>query len=215
MSLRETYQLAHTAQCKLRIAVDRPDRNLRFMVGHAMHLDSLMLRIVEIEDSIDKSQHSSAVKFKGTGVGGNDRSATNSRTVKKSPPPATADHDTESDEDEYPEDVDESEETGLSLTRFPSGAAAPPRHPESEPQLIPSDGDSDSDEDLEDILNRDPDSLREIINNNSSGDQFLAELYNDVKKCSCHKTDAPSVERMWELPEQKTGVRTMVAEVAA
>ncbi|KIW50029.1 hypothetical protein PV05_11653 [Exophiala xenobiotica] len=50
-----TYTLAHTAQCKLKLAANRPDRNLRFVLGHAFTLDNLMLRIVEIENSSAKS----------------------------------------------------------------------------------------------------------------------------------------------------------------
>lgn len=50
-----TYTLAHTAQCKLKLAANRPDRNLRFVLGHAFTLDNLMLRIVEIENHSAKS----------------------------------------------------------------------------------------------------------------------------------------------------------------
>jgi hypothetical protein len=50
-----TYTLAHTAQCKLKLAANRPDRNLRFVLGHAFTLDNLMLRIVEIENNGAKS----------------------------------------------------------------------------------------------------------------------------------------------------------------
>lgn len=49
-----TYTLAHTAQCKLKLAANRPDRNLRFVLGHAFTLDNLMLRIVEIENQSSK-----------------------------------------------------------------------------------------------------------------------------------------------------------------
>ena len=94
MSLKQTYSFAHTAQCKLRIAVEQPDRDLRFMVGHAMHLDSLMLRIVEIEQSVDQAQHASGVKFKGTSI-----NKGNSAGARRSPPPST-EMETDSDEDE-------------------------------------------------------------------------------------------------------------------
>ncbi|OAL40077.1 hypothetical protein AYO20_00495 [Fonsecaea nubica] len=50
-----TYTLAHTAQCKLKLAANRPDRNLRFVLGHAFTLDNLMVRIVEIENQNAKS----------------------------------------------------------------------------------------------------------------------------------------------------------------
>ncbi len=47
---RETYLIAHSAQCKLNLAANRPDRNLRFVLGHAFTLDKVLLRIVEIEN---------------------------------------------------------------------------------------------------------------------------------------------------------------------
>ncbi|EXJ85566.1 hypothetical protein A1O1_05930 [Capronia coronata CBS 617.96] len=50
LSPTTAYTLAHTAQCKLKLAANRPDRNLRFVLGHAFTLDNLMLRIVEIEN---------------------------------------------------------------------------------------------------------------------------------------------------------------------
>ncbi|KAK2625998.1 hypothetical protein QTJ16_004260 [Diplocarpon rosae] len=49
MSTRDTYKIAHTARCKLQMAADSPDRNLRFILGHAFTLDNLRLRIAEIE----------------------------------------------------------------------------------------------------------------------------------------------------------------------
>ncbi len=55
-----TYTLAHTAQCKLKLAANRPDRNLRFVLGHAFTLDNLMLRIVEIENKSAKSEFEEA-----------------------------------------------------------------------------------------------------------------------------------------------------------
>ena len=55
-SQHETYQIAHTAKCKLHIAANRPDRNLRFVLGHAFTLDNLLLRIVEIENHSAKDE---------------------------------------------------------------------------------------------------------------------------------------------------------------
>lgn len=57
-----TYTLAHTAQCKLKLAANRPDRNLRFVLGHAFTLDNLMLRIVEIENQNAKSMFREGTK---------------------------------------------------------------------------------------------------------------------------------------------------------
>jgi len=209
MSLKETYSLAHTAQCKLRMAAERPDRNLRFLVGHAMHLDSLMLRIVQIEETIDQPQHASEVKFKGAGI---DSEHHKSPLSCRSPPPQAEEEDEELDQEPIDDDAEEDDEDDdLGLTRFASGTAEPPRYPENPPQLIPSDEDSES-SDEEDY---NPDLLKDIISKNNDGDQFLADLYNDVKGCICHKSDAPAVGRMWELPSEKGGVRTAVAEIKA
>lgn len=64
-----TYTLAHTAQCKLKLAANRPDRNLRFVLGHAFTLDNLMLRIVEIENKGAKSAFEEGQKV-ASGHGG-------------------------------------------------------------------------------------------------------------------------------------------------
>lgn len=56
------YSLAHTAQCKLKLAANRPDRNLRFVLGHAFTLDNVMLRIVEIENQGAKSAYGEGTK---------------------------------------------------------------------------------------------------------------------------------------------------------
>lgn len=63
ITTKQTYSIAHSAQCKLHIAANRPDRNLRFVLGHAFTLDKVLLRIVEIEnysakDQFDNSQPS-------------------------------------------------------------------------------------------------------------------------------------------------------------
>jgi hypothetical protein len=56
MASNETYKLAHTARCKLHMAAKEPDRNLRFLLGHAFTLDKLMLRVAEIETSSDSDE---------------------------------------------------------------------------------------------------------------------------------------------------------------
>jgi hypothetical protein len=210
MSLKETYTLAHTAKCKLYLAADRPDRNLRFLVGHAMHLDSLMLRIVEIEESIEKPAHSSGISFKGVSHGSH-QPPQKSPLARRSPPPKSAEDEYDSDE-EVEDDEAEIGEGELSLTRFPSGSARPPRDAPA-PPLDPSDGeDSDSSDDEE--YNWDPAFLRDLVKTDS--DQNLKNLYHDVSSCPCHKGEGPKVERVWELPNQeggKEGVRFAVAEI--
>ena len=109
MSLKDTWTLAHTAQCKLHLAVNRPDRNWRFVVGHAVHLDSLMLRIVEMEEDIVQSEQSTDVKFKGAGnaqmCGGPPHKSSNTgRGRARSPPPPQR---LDSSSEEEDEDVDD------------------------------------------------------------------------------------------------------------
>jgi hypothetical protein len=216
MSLKDTWTLAHTAQCKLHLAVNRPDRNWRFVVGHAVHLDSLMLRIVEMEEDIVQSEQSTDVKFKGAGnaqmCGGPPYQSSNTgrRRARSPPPPQRLD----SSSEEEDEDVDgEDEDEGLGLTRFPSGSARSPQPP----PLDPSD-DSSSDEDEELLVTLpepDPAVLKSITK--EKGDEELASVYNSIKNCRCHKGHAPSINNIWELPQEgnseKGNVRTAVVEI--
>ena len=210
MSIREVYDLAHTARCKLHLAADRPDRNLRFIVGHAMHMDSLMLRLIQIEESIDKPPHTTAVKFKGAGGVDSSHDTRKSPLARKSPPPVARGSDSDSEED-----LDDLEEGGedLGLTRFSSNTAEAHRPPGAEPQLVPSDGDSSSEEDENDWPPHGPEFLRDVMSKNTDGDEPLADMYNDIKNCRCHQGEAPAIGKMWELPSEKVGVRMAVAEI--
>ncbi|KAL1596313.1 hypothetical protein SLS60_008958 [Paraconiothyrium brasiliense] len=215
-SLRETLSIAHTAECKLRLEVDRPDRDLRFMLGHALTLDSVSLRLVEIEReaaTVQQPSHASGVKFQAASNGSTKR--------RTSPPPSrfaemhASDEDEEDDEDEYISSDDEQDE--LSLIRFPSGSAKPPQEP---PELVPSEENSSDEEDPPSPELPSEDVLRNITK--GDGDEDLMNAYAGVRKCPCHghHEDAPRISRMWEIPakegEQRAdGVRIAVAEVAA
>ncbi|TKA47445.1 hypothetical protein B0A54_01816 [Friedmanniomyces endolithicus] len=229
MSLKEAYTLAHSAQCRLQLAASRPDRNLRFVVGHLMHYENLRLRIVQIEHDISRSERASAVAFRGTGhVNGEGlrHKASTGQLGRRSPPPAAVEYD--EDEDEHlPEhggvvdDGDEDEESGLGLTRFPSGSTRPQQHPP--PALEPDDGDEeDEDEDDEAVSPEEPDQATLEAAMQGAGEERWGKAYEGVRKCGCHgQTDAPSLGRMWELPasgtgpsgEGKGGVTWAVAEV--
>lgn len=227
MSLKEAYSMAHTAQCRLHMAASEPDRNLRFVVGHLMHYESLRLRIVEIEHDISKSERASAVSFKGTGhvdhpdcaVGLQRKPSTGQLGRKRSPPPPVVNDDPEDDEDISDEDPwsggeDDEEGADLVLERFPSGSAAPPRPP---PDLMPDiDNDDDEDED-EPLSPEEPDQETLEAAMAGPGNSGMANLYNSVRKCACHKQqDAPTFENFWELPPvegQKEGVTRAVAQV--
>jgi hypothetical protein len=225
MSHRETLSLAHTAQCKLRLAADKPDRNLRFLLGHALTLDSLNLRLMQIEDesqTVRQPKHSSSVKFKAADSGVKKHSPLAGR--QKTPPPS------EKNNEEDDGNSSESDHDGLSLQRFPSAAAQPPRHLATErapPQLDPHDEVSSSDdEELESFLamleqNLSKESLEKITKNPT--DESLASLYHSIQNCPCHKSDAPEVKNFWELPDdQQMGsikgfdnIRIAIAEVGA
>lgn len=210
MSLKEAYSMAHTAQCRLHMAASEPDRNLRFVVGHLMHYEALRLRIVEIEHDISKSERASAVAFRGTGhVGQQKRSPLSGR---KSPSPQAAQYsDEDEDDDPWSGEEDDEPDDDLGLERFPSGAAHPPRPP---PDLIPDVDDEDEDEP---VSPEEPDQATLEALMQQPADTGLANLYNGIRKCPCHKEqDAPVLEKFWELPAdkaQKEGVTRAVAQV--
>ncbi|KAF9732793.1 hypothetical protein PMIN01_09651 [Paraphaeosphaeria minitans] len=217
-SLRETLSIAHTAECKLHLAVNRPDRDLRFMLGHALTLDSVSLRLVEIEKeaaTIRQPSHATNIKF---------QAAPNGPTKRRtSPPPNRLAEMHASDDDEEDEDADDyassdDEQDELSLMRFPSGSAKPPL--QEPPDLVPSGEDSSDEEDPPSPELPSEEVLRDIMK--GDGDAGLVSAYAGVEKCPCHgrQADAPRIQRMWEIPAREgekraDGVRVAVAEVAA
>ena len=224
MSLKEAYDMAHSAECRLHMEANRPGRNLRFVVGHLMHYESVRLRIVEIEHDISRSERAKAVAFKGTGHANTDhrlqQKPSTGRLGRKSPPPPPAEYDPEDDDDiddDDPWSGGEDDEGGddLGLQRFPSGAARPPQAP---PELEPDVGEDDDDDDDEPVSPEEPDqaTLEELMKGDGSTD--LANMYNGIRKCPCHEhQDAPTFEKMWELPAgqggEKEGFTRAVAQV--
>ncbi|KAK6443695.1 hypothetical protein LTR95_000522 [Oleoguttula sp. CCFEE 5521] len=207
MSLTEAYRLAHTAECRLNLAASRPDRSLRFVVGHLMTYESLRLRIVEIEHETSRSQRAKAVQFQGAGA------LRSSSSARRSPPPSTIPGLNEDDEDELSDDDDmdddeDDEDNGLSLQRFPSGSARPPP--------LEADLEDDVDEDDEPVSPEEPDAATLETALKGDGSELLAGMYEGVRKCPCHgHKDAPSFGRMWELPpgeKGKEGVTRVIAE---
>jgi hypothetical protein len=240
MSDNETYVLAHTVQCKLRMAADKPDRNLRFVLGHAITLDKIMLRIVEMENERESMHKHDDHVSTGRRVSFNDNSDRPTGPLRQevdpptkkgtqgarapSPPPDpnvahTGDSDDSDDSDDYPFGEDEdADDPSLSLSRTISASARPP------PNLVPSDGDS-SDEDDE------PTSPPWVPSNavletimEEEGDEMLAGLYEDIRKCGCQNNvdkRAPPIAKAWEVPQpvsEKLGkgvrqVRTAVVQI--
>jgi hypothetical protein len=203
MSATETYSLAHTARCKLQLAADTPDRNLRFILGHAFTLDKLRLRIAEIEmDSSEEEEdvrdepRDRRVRFR--------KSAAGPRTTehKRSPPPDQfADLDgTDSHSDESGEGIEEgSDDEGdddLSLRRFQSGAAREPQ-----PQMIDDDSSSSEEEELESPPPMpSEDELRMITGGEDDGE--LADMYQHVAECPCHGQKGPHASSLWKIPQK-------------
>jgi hypothetical protein len=223
MSDDEAYTLAHTAQCKLRMAADKPDRNLRFILGHAFTFEKLMCRIVEIENERERvpnhDDHASTerrVSFKDN----SDRptgpllqevkpptkkGARGARAPSPPPDPNVAHMGDESDSDDHAlEDDEDADDPSLSLSRTISASARPP------PNLVPSDGDS-SDEDDEAISPPPVPSVAvlETIMEEEE-DEMLAGLYEDIRKCGCQNgvgKKAPPIVKAWKVPQQATEKR--------
>lgn len=173
MSLREVYTLAHHAQARLNQETRRPDRSLRFMVGHLAHCESLRLRINDMENAISQSQHASTVAFKGTG---SVVDYTFKHTGRKSPPPPSSyddEEEEEEDEDDYAIDDDEDDLPSLGLMRCASHSPYPIAPPELDfddsdesegDSESDSDSDSDSDDDEVSFSTAQPDSLATCLN---------------------------------------------------
>jgi hypothetical protein len=236
MSLPEVYRLAHTAECRLQMAAGAKERDLRFVVGHLMHYESLRLRIVEIEHDISKSDRARAVQFQGTGEL-KKKPSTGQLGRRSPPPPAPAPHQSsllddkghipgldDEDEDELSDSAsddvaidsdndDGDDDNDLSLTRFPSGSARPP-------PLEADEGDEVDEYSDEPVSPEEPDeaSIEQAVKGESN--ELLAAYYNRTRKCSCHgKTEvAERFGRVWELPVgegDRVGVTRVVAEVGA
>ncbi|PVH74824.1 hypothetical protein DL98DRAFT_518983 [Cadophora sp. DSE1049] len=239
MSVRETYKIAHTARCKLQMAADRPDRDLRFILGHAFTLDKLRLRIAEIEVSgssdsdsepEDDGRHAVCsgavpgpegmqrrVSFQ-TGKAG----VKSEKDRKRSPPPPQPpmlEEDTESDSDEEDEDieVDDEEEEDLGLVRFGSAAAQPPRiMGDDEDDVAPDEADVLEGQEIEatDPKRYSEEELKKLCE--GKGSEELRDAYFGVAGCPCHGEKGPHVENFWELPKQEgvVGPRLAVVQVA-
>jgi hypothetical protein len=224
MSLPEVYRLAHTAECRLQMAAGAKERDLRFVVGHLMHYESLRLRIVEIEHDISKSDRARAVQFQGTGE--LKKKPSTGQLGRRSPPPPPQsslrndnahipgldDEDEDELSDSASDDVDGDDDEDLGLTRFPSGSARPP-------PLEADEGDEVDEYADEPVSPEEPDeaSIEQAMKGESN--ELLAAYYNRTRKCRCHgKTDADSFGRVWELPPgegDKQGVTRVVAEISA
>lgn len=220
MSDSQTYRIAHTAQCKLKMSADAPDRNLRFILGHAFTLDKMMLRIAEIENSgsdsdsdseeQEQEQISTPVENRRASFSRHREEELKSTSTRKrsspSPPPVLDDGDsTDSDEEEDIGEEDDDEEEGLGLRRYESGTTTglnvAVREVRDDDDDNNDGGGAFSDEELKSITQ-------------SEASEELGKVYNHVRSCPCHGTDCPKGEKLWELPHGgKVGVRRAVVQV--
>ena len=230
---QDTYSLAHTAQCKLRLAANRPDRSLRLILGHAFTLDALTLRILQIEegqqpDEVEQKGTNqdyttgrhvsfSAASTRPSGEHRGQQSARGRQAVSPPPEPeavhtGASAPDSISDEEEVSEDddFDEEEDDSTPLTRFVSASAMPPRSIDDV-----KNGGNAFDEDPK-VSSPPPTALdeaqlREIVNDEQ--DKVLASLYEGIRSCGCQKEygkpEAPILSNIWKVPGPLTGQQGM------
>ena len=206
----ETLRIAHTARCKLELAASRPDRNFRFILGHALTLDKAMLRVAEIEFTGDDEGSSSSesdneqlkerhveftgnVEARGTGFPG---------ARSRSPPPPAQQPGLEDDNDDENSEDDEDEDSAP-LQRFPSASAVPPREiTHKEDKGI---GDMDATGEQKKVPELSEEQLKRITRDHGNAD--LVDAYNHIAGCPCQGQKAPAVENVWEIPSGLDGQR--------
>ncbi|KAL2064489.1 hypothetical protein VTL71DRAFT_4983 [Oculimacula yallundae] len=231
MSVRETYKIAHTARCKLQMAADRPDRDLRFILGHAFTLDKLRLRIAEIEVSGSSDSDSEPeddlpravcdgshaqtkpgemggrrVSFQTGKAGGNGNGIgiKGEKDRRRSPPPPVQTPVLEEDTESDEDDIEEDvedEEEDLGLVRFGSAAAQPPRIVDDEADVETGGVEVLEGQEIEAL---DPKKYsEEELRKLCEGQssQELRDAYTGVAGCPCHGKHGPQIENFWELPQ--------------
>jgi len=235
MSATEALKLAHTARCKLQLAADRPDRNLRFLLGHAVTLDKIRLRIAEVrvhtiphapsrgqailtlrqieeDDEVEEEEPvpstARRVSFQSHRAPVSQQHISADR--RRSPPPDQISHLSDTDSDEI--ELDDDDEDDLSLQRFGSSAAQPPR--------MIDDDESSSDEDDIEPKSPPPLSNEELeALTSGAGDEALTNSYRDLRGCHCHgnKESVPVASQVWEVPRKVgyNGPRLAVMQVEA
>lgn len=219
----ETLRIAHSARCKLNLAANRPDRNFRFILGHALTLDKVMLRVAEIEFTGEDEKESSSesdnemLKERHVGFSGpaKARGIGTQRTQRRSLSPPAPQPGVDVDDDDEPIEDDEDEEgDGAPLERFPSASAVPPR--KVAPDHDEGIGDMDENGGQERVSEWSEEQLKRITAEHGSAE--LVEVYNHIAGCPCHGLKAPMVENVWEVPSEmdgQMGGRMAVVQVQA
>ena len=232
----DTIRIAHTARCKLHLAANHPDRNFRLILGHALTLDKLLLRVAEIESDGSEGDEEGVADDEPTGphqpqqrrvsfsatsrarhAAAAAASGNNEGARRRSPPPKQLDHDDDvaAEDDEDIEDDDDDDGDELSLQRFPSASAHPPR-------MVPDDDDDGIDDDEDEPVSppdytASEDELKRITEGATNPN--LANQYKNVVRCPCHKdhVTAPKISNVWDLPEEPGhgGKRRALVQVEA
>ena len=125
MSMTQTYFLAHKARAKLSREAAQPDHDLRFLVGHANLLDTLMLELAEVERAQEQWFNQSvrgASTTTSTAQKQQDRHVQWSENLAQVP---EEEYDSEEETSDEEDDLEEDYEQ-LSLVRTPSRSNSPP-----------------------------------------------------------------------------------------
>ena len=232
----EAYKLAHTARCKLHIAAKEPDRNLRFLLGHAFTLDKLMLRVAEIETSSDSDEEMEEARMQEGETAAMPRCTRGEPIAETAPrrPSVTFRDNSNRPSGELRQEVEPGNGAQNDRRRSPP--------PDRFAHLDDTDSDSSNDEYFDDDEDEDGAGLqrfesaaaqppRMIDDEGSEEDEDepksppqmpseeelkmitdgeanmeLAELYGRVAGCPCHGKDGPKAEKVWEIP-QKPGMQ--------
>lgn len=238
----EAYKLAHTARCKLHIAAKEPDRNLRFLLGHAFTLDKLMLRVAEIETSSDDDQEMKDADIEDVEVprctrGGDGLEPTPRRAS------VTFKDNSNRPSGELRQEVEPGNGAANSRRRSPPPArfehlddtdsdSSNDEYYEDEdddgaglqrfesataqpPRMMADEG-SDEDEDEPQSPPGFTEEELKVITEGEANEE-LADLYEKVAGCPCHGVKGPSAGKVWEVPQKPgmQGPRLAVIEVAA
>lgn len=123
MSMNQTYFLAHKARAKLSREAAQPDHDLRFLVGHANLLDTLMLELAEVERAQEQWFNQSV---RGAAAQKQERHVQFAENNLAQVPEEEYSSEEESSEEEYEEDDLEEDYEQLSLVRTPSRSNSPP-----------------------------------------------------------------------------------------
>lgn len=215
MSLSETHNIAHTVRCKLQLAVDRPDRNLRFILGHAFTLDNIRVQLAQVDHIVDLESESEEENEDLDGRATQSARGLNfhwsangpvARKPRRSPPPEMfSDSDSSLDED-GDEKHEDDEERDLHLERFGPAVRLPPK-------VIDGDG---KDDELA-VPSGIPSKEEIELLTQGEGNAELVVMYQAVAECICRRREAPKVEKAWDVPQNlgEDTYRLAIIQVAA